>query len=191
MARYSVCSLFLCRFFRRSSLVYHPVPIFLSFFFSFVLVSYFSRHKQCFLFRSALHPLFPAPIEQREYSAGLRHDVSLRNLVKHHSASLRKSAKIWRSSSTLAPRQRLDDGAPSILRRYIAVSWQFPIRFLSLSLSFSLAAYSSFSTRVPGDVECLEEQIRFSDIGIAAEYLLEFVSRFESDTFDAIDNDDN
>lgn len=59
------------------------------------------------------------------------------------------------------------------------------------SLSLSLAAYSSFSTRVPGDVECLEEQIRFSDIGIAAEYLLEFVSRFESDTFDAIDNDDN
>lgn len=69
-----------------------------------------------------------------------------------------------------------------------------PDNFLSvfsLSLSFSLAAYSSFSTRVPGDVECLEEQIRFSDIGIAAEYLLEFVSRFESDTFDAIDNDDN
>lgn len=61
----------------------------------------------------------------------------------------------------------------------------------SLSLSLSLATCSSFSTRVPGDVECLEEQIRFSDIGIAAEYLLEFVSCFECDTFDAIDNDDN
>lgn len=136
MASYSVCSLFLCRFFRRSSLVYHPVPIFLSFFFSFVLVSYFSRHKQCFLFRPALHPLFPAPIEQREYSAGLRHDVSLRNLVKHHSASLRKSAKIWRSSSTLAPRQRLDDGARVFFDDILRSPDNFlSVFFLSLSLS--------------------------------------------------------